>query len=146
MSTASRLAVALGASLVAVAACAQSPRQRDAANLAIFQRYASLPQDSVHYFRTDGFEYLGKNAQGEDTVALWTGVNQVYLLTLQSPCINLQYANGIALTSTAGSVNARMDFVKYDRDRECRIETIQKVDYKAVRAAEKNAQPAAGGT
>lgn len=145
MNTASRLVVALGAALLAVAALAQSPRQRDAENLARFQRYASPPQDSVHYFRTDGFQYLGRNAQGQDALALWTGVNQVYLLTLQSPCINLEYAHGIALTSTSGNVNARMDFVKYNRG-ECRIETIQKVDYKAVRAARRNAQPVAGGT
>jgi hypothetical protein len=39
-----------------------------------------------------------------------------------------------------------MDFVKYGRDRECRIETIRKVDYRAVRAAMKAAQSAPGGT
>lgn len=146
MNTASRLAVATAAFVMSVGAFAQSPTQRDARNLALFQRYASPPQDSVHYFRTDGFQYLGRNAQGDDAIALWTGVNQAYLLTLESPCINLEYANGIALTSTSGSINARMDFVKYDRHRQCRIETIQKVDYKAVRNAMKGAQPSAGGT
>ncbi|HET7558076.1 MAG TPA: DUF6491 family protein [Rhodanobacteraceae bacterium] len=141
MNTASRFAIAALASAISVVALAKSPKQRDAENLALFQRYASPPQDAVHYFRTDGFEYLGKNAQGEDALALWTGVNQVYLLTLQSPCVNLDLANAVALTSTSGSVHARMDFVKYGRDRQCRIETIRKVDYKAVRAAKVNGQP-----
>lgn len=141
MNTAGRFAIAMLASAISVVALAKSPKQRDAENLALFQRYASAPQDSMHYFRTDGFEYLGKNAQGDDALALWTGVNQVYLLTLQSPCLDLDIANGIALTSTSGSVHARMDFVKYDRDRQCRIESIRKVDYKALRAAKVNAQP-----
>jgi hypothetical protein len=134
MKTASRFAIAALTAAVSLAAFAQSPKQRDAENLARFQRHASPPQDSMHYFRIDNFQYLGKNAQGEDAVALWTGVNQVYLLMLQSPCINLEYANAIGLTSTSGSVNARMDFIKYDHGRQCRIETIQGVDYKAVRA------------
>jgi len=146
MNTASRFAVALGALLISIAAFAQSPKQRDAENLARFERYASAPQDSMHYFRIDRFQYLGPNANGSEAVAVWTGVNQVYLLSLESPCIKLEYANAIALTSTSGNVNARMDFVKYDRDRQCRIETIRKVDYKAVRAEMKRAQSAEGGT
>jgi hypothetical protein len=146
MKIASRFALSVLAAAVPLASFAQSPSQRDARDLALFQRYASPPQESVHYFRTDGFKYLGANAQGDEAIALWTGVNQVYLLTLQQPCIHLDLARSIALTSTSGNVNARMDFVKYGRDRECRIETIRKVDYRAVRAAMKGAQPAAGGT
>lgn len=119
---------------VSTTAMAQSPSQRDAANLARFERYAGAPQDSLHYFRTDGFEYLGRDAHGKESLAAWTGVNDVYLLKLQTPCIDLQFANAIGLTSTSGSVNARMDYVKYDRGRECWIETIRKVDYKAMKA------------
>lgn len=146
MKSASRFAVSALAAAVSLAAFAQSPAQRNARDLALFQRYASPPQESVHYFRTDGFNYLGTNAQGDEAIALWTGVNQVYLLTLQQPCTHLDLARSIALTSTSGNVNARMDFVKYGRGRECRIETIQKVDYRAVRAAMKAAQSAPGGT
>ncbi|HET9835467.1 MAG TPA: DUF6491 family protein [Rhodanobacteraceae bacterium] len=134
MKSASRFAVAALASAVSLAAVAQGPKQREAERLALFQRHASPPQRSIHYFRTEGFEYLGKDAQGQDVLALWTDVNHVYLLALESPCINLQYANGIALTSTSGNVSSRSDFVKYDRDRRCRIETIQKVDYRALKS------------
>ena len=135
MNTASRFAVAALAAAVCLGAFAQSPTQREAARLALFQSHASPPQRSMHYFRTDGFEYLGKNAQGGDALALWTGVNQVYLLTLQPPCIDLDRPLAIGLTSTSGEVNARMDYVRYDHGRQCKIETIQKVDYKAVKAA-----------
>ena len=144
MEIASRFAIAALAAAVSMVAIADSPRQRDAENLALFQRFASPPQESMHYFRTDGFDYLGKDAQGQDALAFWTGVNQVWLLTLQSPCNNLDLANAIGLTSTSGDVNARMDYVKYGHGRRCKIETIQKVDYKALRAAKVNAQPSGG--
>ncbi len=126
--------MALGAIGISTIAAAQSPSQRDAANLARFERYAGTPQDSLHYFRTDGFEYLGRDARGNESLAVWTSVNDVYLFKLQTPCIDLQHANAIGLTSTSDNVNARMDDVRYDHGRECRIETIQKVDYKAMKA------------
>ncbi|MBS0432688.1 MAG: hypothetical protein JSS21_09835 [Proteobacteria bacterium] len=137
MNAARFIAATILATLAATAMAGQSPSQRDAKELARFQRYASPPQDSMHYFRLDGFQYLGKNDRKQDVIAVWTGVNQVYMLTLQSPCINLDLPLAISLTSTSGSVYARMDSVKY-RDssmpRQCRIETIQQVDYKAMRA------------
>ncbi|HXS73393.1 MAG TPA: DUF6491 family protein [Rhodanobacteraceae bacterium] len=146
MKTANRASIAIMACMMSLAAIAQSPKQRDAENLARFQHYASPPQDSMHYFRLDRFQSLGPNAQGDDVLAVWTGVNQVYLLTVESPCLRLEYANAIALTSTSGNVNARMDYIRYGRDRQCRIETIRKVDYKAMRAARSSAQPSGGGT
>lgn len=138
--------VALGVIGISTIAAAQPPSQRDAANLARFERYAGTPQDSLHYFRTDGFQYLGRDARGDESLAVWTGVNDVYLFKLQTPCINLQYANAIGLTSTSGNVNARMDDVKYGHGRECRIETIQKVDYKRLRTDQRAgiAQPSGG--
>ena len=133
--------------MLSIGAWAASPRQRDAAELARFERYASPPQDSMHYFQLQNFQYLGKNAQNADVVAVWTGVNQVYMLTLEQPCINLDFAFSIGLTSTAGSINARMDYVKYDHGKRCRIMTIQKVDYKAMRAAQESAKAqSSGGT
>lgn len=142
------------AMLLATNAVAQSPSQRDAKDLARFQRHASPPQKSMHFFQMNGFQYLGKDAQKQDVVAVWTGVNQVYMLTTQSPCINLDLAFAISLTSTMGDVNAGMDYVKYKRNglQQCRIMTIQKVDYKAVRAEQAAAKQApaqassAGGT
>jgi hypothetical protein len=140
--------VAATLSMLVASAWAQSPKQRDAAELARFERHASPPQDSMHYFRLDNFQYLGKNAGGEDAIAVWTGVNQVYLLTLQAPCVNLDLPLAIGLTSTSGSVNARMDYVKYNYNgpQQCRIETIRKVDYKALRAEKEAAKAQSSGT
>lgn len=143
MKAAGRFVIAALVSGISFAAFAQSPTQRQAADLALFQRYASPPQRSMHYFTTEGFEYLGKNAQGQDTLALWTGVNKAWLLTLQPPCIDIDLPLAIGLTSTFGDVNAGMDYVKYGHGRQCKIESIQKVDYKAVRAAQAAAREAA---
>ncbi len=126
-------AMTLGVTGMSAIAAAQSPSQRAAANLARFERYAAAPQDSLHYFRTDGFEYLGRDAHDNESLAVWTGVNDVYLFKLQTPCIDLEYARGIGLTSTSGNVNARMDSILFDHQR-CRIETIQKVNDKAMKA------------
>lgn len=129
------IAAALAA-MLAASAWAQSPKQRDASALERFERYAGPPQRDMHYFRLDNFQYLCRNAKGQDAIAVWTGVNQVYLLTLEKPCIDLDFAFAIGLTSTAGDVNAGMDYVKYHRNgpQRCRILQIQKVDYKALRA------------
>ena len=130
------VAATLAAMLAANAWAGQSPTERSAKELARFERYAGAPQRDMHYFRLDNFQYLGKNAKGEDAIAVWTGVNQVYLLTLEKPCINLDFALAIGLTSTSGDVNAGMDYVKYNRNgpQQCRILAIRKVDYKAMRA------------
>ncbi|HJU26110.1 MAG TPA: DUF6491 family protein [Rhodanobacteraceae bacterium] len=143
------VAAALSIMLATGAWAAQSSNDRNAQELARFERYAAPPQDSMHYFRLDNFQYLGKNAKGEESIAVWTGVNQVYLLALQAPCINLDRPLAIALTSTSGNVHPRMDFVKYGDSgipRQCRIETIRKVDYKAMRAAKEAASAQSSGT
>lgn len=59
MKPAGRFAIAALAAVVSLTAFAQGPKQREAERLALFQRYASPPQQSVHYFQIDGFEYLG---------------------------------------------------------------------------------------
>ena len=130
------VAAMLTATLATCAWAAESPKQRDANALARFERHAGPPQRDMHYFRLDNFQYLGRDAKGQDAIAVWTGVNQVYLLTLEKPCIGLDFAFAIGLTSTSGDVNAGMDYVKYNRNgpRQCRILQIRKVDYKAMSA------------
>lgn len=143
-----QFAAVLTAALAAGTWAAQSPKQSDAKDLARFESYAGPPKRDMHYFRLDNFQYLGRNAKGEDAIAVWTGVNQVYMLTLEKPCINLDFAFTIGLTSTMGDVNAGMDYVKYNHNgpQQCRILQIQKVDYKAMRAAKEAAKAQPSGT
>lgn len=113
----------------------------EARDLARYQKYAQAPVDHVHYFQIDGFEYLAP-----DEVAVWFGVNKLYLLTLQKPCINLAYANGIGLTARNHTLYRKFDFVTFDHQR-CQILKIRPVNelkMKQDEAKEKGA-PASSG-
>ncbi|HET6906443.1 MAG TPA: DUF6491 family protein [Rhodanobacteraceae bacterium] len=106
------------------------------AELARYQQFASPPQASAHILRVDNFIYLGTDAQGDKVLAVRTGFNQVYLITVLS-CPRLEEASAIRLTSAAGNVHAGTDFVDYGdvtagHGWQCRIKTIQQVDYKAM--------------
>ena len=59
------------ACLVALPATATASR---AQRLAQFQKFAGAPVAQIRYFHLDGFETLS-----DDTIAVWTGVNRVYL-------------------------------------------------------------------
>ena len=114
--------------LAALPATAQASR---AERLAQFLQYAGAPVAQIHYFRLDGFETLS-----DDTIAVWTGVNRVYLIKLRS-CPELNYANAISLsgspthqfTQSFGTVNVGQS--------RCMVESIRPVDYKAMRNAGK---------
>ena len=67
---------------------------------------------------------------------VWTTPFEAYRLTLLGPCFELQHAPIIALTSNGGTVTAGFDSVLVRGDR-CTIQTIEKLDGKAIRAARK---------
>jgi hypothetical protein len=113
------------------------------ADLARYQKYAGAPVDHVRYFQINGFQYLAP-----DKVAIWFGVNKLYLLTVETPCRNLAFANGIGLTARDRILYRNFDFVTFDHQR-CRITKIEPVDelkMKQDRAKEKQAAaPASSG-
>ena len=113
--------------------CAQQTSS-EAKDLARYQRYAEAPVDHVRYFQINGFQYLAP-----DTVAIWFGVNKLYLLTVETPCTNLAFANGIGLTAKNQMLYRNFDFVTFDHQR-CKITKIVPVDelkMKQDRAREK---------
>ncbi|HKT41974.1 MAG TPA: DUF6491 family protein [Rhodanobacteraceae bacterium] len=134
--------VVLLAGVAAVPAIAQQTSS-ERADLARYQEYAGAPVDSVRYFQINGFQYLAP-----DKVAIWFGVNKLYLLTVQTPCNNLGFANGIGLTSKNNVLYKNFDFVTFDHQR-CKILRIEPVDelkMKQDRAKEKEgAAPASSG-
>ncbi|HJU27374.1 MAG TPA: DUF6491 family protein, partial [Rhodanobacteraceae bacterium] len=67
---------------------------------------------------------------------VWTTPFQAYRLTLLGPCFDLQNAPIIALTSQGGTVTAGLDSVLVRGER-CGIQSIDKLDAKAIRAARK---------
>jgi hypothetical protein len=132
--------------LLAVAAVLPAIAQQTAserADLARYQEYAGAPVDSVHYFQIDGFQYLAP-----DKLAIWFGVNKLYLLTVETPCNNLAFANGIALTSKNNMLHKNFDFVTFDHQR-CKIlkiEPVNELKMKQDREKEKAAAaPASSG-
>lgn len=110
-------------------------------DLARYQKYAEAPVDHVHYFQISGFEYLAP-----DMVGIWFGVNKLYLLTVQTPCINLQFTNGIALTAKNNTLYKNFDFVKFDHQR-CKILKIVPVNELKMKQDEAKAKgaPASSG-
>lgn len=129
MSTLTRL-MALATVAGLVGCVAVPPSQADLAREANFLKYAGPPIERFTYLgRYDGFSPLGNKA-----VVVYTTTNDAYLIRVLDPCIQLRFANRIGLTSTTRIVDRRFDFVIADHER-CRIDTIQHIDYLAMKKA-----------
>jgi hypothetical protein len=114
------LALLLAGAAAVPAVAQQTSSER--ADLARYQKYAGAPVDHVRYFQINGFQYLAP-----DKVAIWFGVNKLYLLTVEMPCNNLAFANGIGLTARNNMLYKNFDAVTFDHQR-CKIVKIEPVD------------------
>ena len=121
------LAALAAVTLVAAGAALADTAKVMAENLARFEKFAGKPQDAVTVFQLQGWQALG-----DDHIAIWTGVNDVYLIRVAKPCINLSWSNGIGIQPHMNQLRTRFDNV-YVRGMPCQIESIRKVDYLAVR-------------
>jgi hypothetical protein len=96
----------------------------------VYLEYAGPPIESFTYLgHYTGFRTLG----GLDLV-IWTSINDAYLIRVFEPCQNLPYANKVGLTSTTSTVTRSIDWVEFEHGR-CRIDSIQHVDYGAMKKA-----------
>jgi hypothetical protein len=120
--------IVLAAALTAVCATAFADTPAtEQANLDRFQKYAGAPVENFTMWRMYKWQGLGA-----ETVAVWTGVNDVYMLKVGLPCIRLQDARAISVTSKMShQVNRRLDFVNFGTQ-QCQILEIRPVDYKAM--------------
>lgn len=127
-----RMMVAAVCAAVLATACAGiSPRDRMAERLEEYRAAAGEPVPHFRYFRLRSWEPLGDRA-----LAVYTHAHEAWLLELDAPCSELVFATAIGLSSSVGHVHARFDRVYAGRDRvPCRIQTIQSVDVKQLRAA-----------
>lgn len=113
-----------------LAGCASpGPRERDAAALARYTAHAGEPVDSFHLRLMRDWVSLG-----ERHLAVYTSVNEAWLIEVQSPCTGLDFAQAIQLTSTGARVYARFDTLRFDHQI-CRIKEIRPVDVRAMKAA-----------
>jgi hypothetical protein len=92
--------------------------------------YAGEPVKSFYMNDFDGWSAVSK-----DQVVVWAGINKAYLLTVSGYCPDLQFANTIAVTSTANTVD-KFEKVLVGRD-QCLIREIRPIDVKQMKADRK---------
>ncbi|MFL6603394.1 MAG: DUF6491 family protein [Steroidobacteraceae bacterium] len=120
--------VLLSAALI-TAACSGIPRrERDQETLDRYLRYAGPPVDHISLLgRYDNWQPVSRYQ-----VVLWTGINDAYLITVASPCENLQFAQRVGITQTANTISSKFDAVLVKGWR-CQITEIRPIDYKRLR-------------
>ncbi len=109
--------------------------------LARFKRYAGSPVDEfrmVDVFQTQ--------IVGDKNVVVWPAINTAYFITVDKPCLKLEWATGFGVTQKMTmKVTKRFDFITFDNQR-CKIVEIRPVDYKAMLKDGKAKTTQAGGT
>jgi len=130
--------------LLALGACASTPGLSQSEKLALYQANAGPP---VQSFSMDDFDFDGGidgwTALGDSALAVWTGPGEAWLLTLNAPCTNLDFAQDIYLTNSGGMVFARLDKVVprgiglMPSPMPCYIQQIQPLDVKGLQRTEK---------
>jgi hypothetical protein len=100
-------------------ACATGPKLN-------YSEYAGEPVKSFYMSHFDGWSAVSK-----DQLVVWAGMNKAYLLNIEGYCPDLQFANTIAVTSTANTVD-KFEKVIVGRDR-CLIREIRPIDVKQMK-------------
>jgi Family of unknown function (DUF6491) len=113
-------------SVASVCALADTPAT-EAANLARVEKYVGAPVEGFTMWSMYKWQGLGP-----EKLAVWTKINEAYLLTVEQPCIHLQEAKGIRVSSKMShQVNRRLDFVDF-ASQHCQIVEIRPIDYKTM--------------
>jgi len=135
-----RLVLAALVTVPLLAACASGlARLGDDAFPLRYSDYAGEPVERFTTFRLDGWTPVSRNS-----LVVWNGPNEAYLLKVWETCRDLQFADRIGVTSTTRSIS-KFEKVRVGRD-SCPIEEIRRLDvqhYKADRAAALAARRAA---
>jgi Family of unknown function (DUF6491) len=126
--TCASLVALILASLTACATTAAAGRARTAQQLARYERFAGAPIESFTYLG----RYYSWSPLGPRQLLVRTTLDSAYLITVQPPCIGLQYALGIRVTSDAHTVTRRIDAITFDHQH-CFISEIRPVDYRAMK-------------
>ncbi|WP_312369866.1 DUF6491 family protein [Stenotrophomonas sp.] len=126
-----------------LAGCATTGKLSSDERLQLYRSHAGAPVNSFKYFGSlNGWTELGDSA-----LAVWTRPNEAWLLNLGGPCMDLSYAPAITVTNMMGQVSVRFDRVIVHGSGPmahvpCRIDSIQPLDVKALRASEKEMREA----
>ena len=122
-------------------------RAHEKEELARFSRYAGDPIDQFPMFDLWQWQVVGPQ-----NVVVWSKINEAYLIGVDKPCTNLEWAHGLSLTQEMRQkVTKKFDFVVF-RDQRCKITEIRPIDYQAMlksgdaKPADAARNPAANGT
>lgn len=130
--------------LLALSACATgggygtTTAARADGKLALYRDHAGPPVAQIPFSSSiDNWTYLGPT-----TLAVWTSPTRAWLLELDAPCRDLQYAHAIGFESRGPRITAGFDSVVVMSRAAapyipCRIRTIQPLDAPAIRAVER---------
>lgn len=126
-----RIALLIALFLLCAGCATDVARMKTETAIDRYRPYVGAPIDNFTAFSFHGWELAG-----HDQVVIWTGVNEAYLVTVWDTCPNLDFAQGIGISSTNHAVS-RSETLRVGRDR-CPIESIRPIDirrYKEDRAA-----------
>jgi hypothetical protein len=130
--------------LLALSACATgggygtTTAARADGKLALYRDHAGPPVAQIPFSSSiDNWTYLGPT-----TLAVWTSPTRAWLLELDAPCRDLEYAHAIGFESRGSRITAGFDSVVVMSRAAapyipCRIRTIQPLDAPAIRAVER---------
>ena len=108
-----------------LAGCASTLAKMNAPKLD-YSEYAGEPVKSFYMGNFDGWTAISK-----DQLVVWSGINKAYLIKITGYCPDLQFANAIAVTSTANTVD-KFEKVIVGHDR-CFINEIRPIDTKQMK-------------
>ncbi|MBK9496324.1 MAG: hypothetical protein BWZ07_00552 [Alphaproteobacteria bacterium ADurb.BinA280] len=116
-----------------LSSCASGPgpRERMATQYERYSRFAGDAVASFPFFTMQNWVLLGQYR-----LAVYTKVNEAWLLEVSPPCSDLEFAQAIALSSSVSRVSAKFDHVLVGRDR-CPIKEIRPVDVRAMKRERK---------
>ena len=119
-------AIALAAIVATPAAFAQT-RATQQKNLERFEKYAGAPIDEFDFWSLYKYQLVGP-----EKVVVWSTVNDAYLISVAKPCVGLEFARGIGVTSKQRRIVSRkFDYVTYGNGR-CQIAEIRPIDYEQM--------------
>jgi hypothetical protein len=119
-------AIVLACVVAAPAAIAQS-RATQQKNLERFEKYAGAPIDEFDFWSLYKYQLVGP-----EKVIVWSTINDAYLISVAKPCVGLEFASGIGVTSKQRRVVSRkFDYVTYGNGR-CQITEIRPIDYRQM--------------
>lgn len=140
----SRLLPFLAVIVASLAACASGPRMNPAERRATLEAHAGEPVNSI---RHPG-RFSGWSAVGSSALVLHTRPSEAFLLDLTGPCSDLPFAHAIHVSSRAGSIASRFDYVlpmgpgtSSIRIR-CHIRSIRPLDVAALRQSQQELREA----